>query len=58
MATTQVVIKTSELNTYAQIMRAAISGANACAKIDRERAQEFLELLHWAEQRHASLVSR
>lgn len=54
---TNVQIVSNTINTYSQIMRACISGMNACAKLhDAERRQKFEGMLLWATQEHALLT--
>lgn len=55
----QVTIKGSNVNTTAQAMRAALSGATACAKLrDFEHMTRFMELLQWASDEYANAIMK
>lgn len=56
---TVVTIASNDANAYAQIMRAALSGSNACAKLhDRKHMDMFLQLMSWAKDMHQEAVSK
>lgn len=56
--TTNVTIASSNLASISQAMRAALSGANACAKLGcLDQRDVFLDLLAWAEQQHAVIIT-
>lgn len=55
----QVTIKGSDVNTAAQAMRAALSGATACGKLrDFEHMTRFMELLQWASDEYAYAITK
>lgn len=57
--TTNVTIASSNLASISQAMRAALSGANACAKLGYlDQRDAFLDLLTWAERQHIELIDR
>lgn len=52
-------IATSELNLYAQIVRACVSGKNACAKLhDKKHMDAFDVVLAWASTNHEKAAER
>lgn len=54
---TSVKIMSSDINAYSQIMRACISGMNACSKIhDRDHLDRFSAIHEWATNAHAKLA--
>lgn len=54
---TNVTITPSNLTSISQAMRAALSGANACAKLGYlDQRNAFLELLTWAENEHSTII--
>ena len=56
---TVVTIASNDVSTYAQVMRAALSGSNACAKLhDREHMDMFLQLMSWAQDMHQEAVNK
>ena len=56
---TTVTIATNEINTVSQIMRAALSGANACMKLhDRCHMEQFMLLFNWAQSMHRNLINK
>lgn len=56
--TTNVTIASSNLASISQAMRAALSGANACAKLGYlDQRDVFLDLLAWAEQQHTVIIT-
>lgn len=54
---TEVTIAPSNLTAVSQAMRAALSGANACAKLGYlDQRNAFLDLLQWAERQHTAII--
>lgn len=52
-------IATSELNLYAQIVRACVSGKNACAKLhDKKHMDAFDVMLAWATSNHQEAAEK
>lgn len=54
---TVVTIAGSDVNACSQIIRAALAGSNACARLnDKEHMDMFLQLKSWAEDMHEDLL--